>query len=229
MDKDIKDYREKELKHFVLGNVLLILVGTGLIQSIIQALNENNSWHAFAGLVNSSIISAIIYIFVFVVDSVVPSTIKERIIWPFGGVPGSTIFSEIMLKNRDERFSEDDAKIAYSEIYDKIEAETDIRKRNIIQNKSWYKIYQKHESQAQVYVSHRDFLLCRDMSVMTIWIVIGFEIFSLYIGTGLLSGLTAVFIIEFLIIWIATRVKGKRFAYNVIAKDLGSSKENKDI
>ena len=128
-----------------------------------------------------------------------------------------------------QKFSEDDAKIAYSEIYDKIEAETDIRKRNIIQNKTWYKIYQKHESQAQVYVSHRDFLLCRDMSIMTIWIFIGFEILSLFIGTGLLSGLTTVFIIEFLIIWIATRVKGKRFAYNVIAKDLGSSKENKDI
>ena len=48
MEKNIKDYREKELKTFVLGNILLILVITGAINDIASLIGEDNLWKAIA-------------------------------------------------------------------------------------------------------------------------------------------------------------------------------------
>ena len=69
MEKNIKDYREKELKTFVLGNILLFLVITGVINDIASLIGEDNLWKAIAELFESSILSSIVYIFVFVFDS----------------------------------------------------------------------------------------------------------------------------------------------------------------
>ena len=70
MDSDLKNYREKELKSFVLGNILLILMETGIVDNIVQLMSSSDLWKAAAELFESSIISSIIYIFVFCFDSI---------------------------------------------------------------------------------------------------------------------------------------------------------------
>lgn len=64
------------------------------------------------------------------------------------------------------------------------------------------------------------FLLLRDMTIMMLWIGFMYVFLSWYIKRPLSCKLITVFIIEFMLMWIGARVKGNRFAYNVIAKDL---------
>ena len=220
MEKDIKAYREKELKAFVLGNILLILIGTGLIYNIVQPLETDNVWKAVAELFGSSVLLAIIYIFVFIFDAIIPGKIKDRIIWPIVGLPGNRIFTNIRQHNKDNRFTTQTALKEYSDLYQQIDAEKDKKERAKIQNEFWYVLYQKYEKHAQVYTSQRDFLLCRDMTAMLLWIFIGAMLLSWYLKAGILNKLWIVFAVEFFLVWIAARVKGKGFAYNVIAKDL---------
>ena len=224
MEKDIKDYRDKELRIFVFGNILLILLGTGFVQSITQLLGEDNVWKAVAGLFDSSILSAVLYIYIFILDSIIPGEFKDKIIWPIRRLPGNWIFMDIKNNNKDERFTTEMALKMYSDLYQQIEVEKDKKKRAKIQNEFWYKLYQKYESRAQVFVSQRDFLLCRDMAVLMVWVFVGAVALSLYRG-GISCKLWSVLVVEFFVIWIAARVKGERFAYNVIAKDLASFKE----
>lgn len=220
MEKDIKDYREKELKAFVIGNILLILVGTGLIYNIVQPLETDNVWKAVAELFGSSVLLAIIYIYVFIFDAIIPGKIKERIIWPIVGLPGNRIFTIIRQHNKDDRFTTHTALKVYSGLYQQIDAEKDKKECANIQNEFWYVLYQKYEGHAQVYASQRDFLLCRDMTAMMLWIFIGEILLSWYLKAGVLYKLWIVFAIEFFLVWFAARVKGERFVYNVIAKDL---------
>lgn len=43
MERNLKDYREKELKMYVMGNILIILVGTGMIKDIALLMGEKKS------------------------------------------------------------------------------------------------------------------------------------------------------------------------------------------
>ena len=120
MEKNIKDYREKELKTFVLGNILLFLVITGVINDIASLIGEDNLWKAIAELFESSILSSIVYIFVFVFDSIVQGKLKDRIIWPIKGLPGNRIFLDIAQKDKDERITKEMAQNVYKDIYEEI-------------------------------------------------------------------------------------------------------------
>ncbi len=221
MEKDIKDYREKELKAFVFGNILLFLMGTGLISNILQSLEINNIWKAIAEMFSSAILSATIYIFVFIFDAIIPGRIKDKIVWPIADLPGNRIFINIRQHNKDERFTTRRAVNVYSDLYQQLDTEKDKKRCAKIQNEFWYMLYQKYEKQAQVYISQRDFLLCRDMTAMMLWIFGGDVLLCLYLGDGMSSyKLWFILVAEFFIVWIAARVKGERFVYNVIAKDL---------
>ena len=110
MDSDLKNYREKELKSFVLGNILLILMETGIVDNIVQLMSSSDLWKAAAELFESSIISSIIYIFVFCFDSILQGRLKDKVIWPIKGLPGNTIFLDIDKNNKDERFSKQTAR-----------------------------------------------------------------------------------------------------------------------
>ena len=105
MDSDLKNYREKELKSFVLGNILLILMETGIVDNIVQLMSSSDLWKAAAELFESSIISSIIYIFVFCFDSILQGRLKDKVIWPIKGLPGNTIFLDIVfLSKQQEKF-----------------------------------------------------------------------------------------------------------------------------
>ena len=69
--KDIKDYREKELKNYVVGNILLILLVTGKLQEVI-AWGSENSFDIWGTIIESVVLSSIIYIYVFIIISIMP-------------------------------------------------------------------------------------------------------------------------------------------------------------
>ena len=225
MDKDIKDYREKELKSFAIGNILLVLISSGLLDRIVTITDSENLWTAVNTVLASAFFSSVIYIFVFLTDSVVPGDIKDKIIWFIGGKPGGHIFTDIETRLKDDRFTKEIALKQYAEIYKEIK-KTDDPKR--IQNSAWYGVYKTHEKHAQVCVSQRDFLLCRDICTMTPLILIGYLCLQWYRHHSLSYVLMGILIMEFIVMWFIARSKGKRFAYNVIAIDIAQNRKVED-
>lgn len=232
MEKDLKDYREKELRNYVIGNILIILLGTGQIQEIITATGTKNSWDAISAFINSGVIATLVYIYVYLIDSLIPGSIKDKLIWVRKGMPGTRVFSEIRKGHEDFRFSKEMALTKYKEVYREIDdakgndlKESEIRK---IENLAWYSAYQRNEKTAQVYVANRDWLLCRDMFMMTIWSIAGFAITVFFLHPNPSYGFYCSFIIcliELGVTWLVARIKGERFVYNVIAKDIHRKEE----
>ena len=220
MEKDIKDYREKELKSFVIGNILLILISSGMLDRVITIVDETTAWAAVNTILASAVFSSVIYIFVFVADSLVPGEIKDKVIWCFTGRPGEHIFTDIKINLKDDRFTAKQAEEQYAEIYKEIEKSKDSKKT---QNSAWYRTYKKYEAHAQISISQRDFLLCRDMCTMTPFMAIGYLCLQWYRHQTISCILIAILIVEFILLWIISRGKGKRFVYNVIALDIAKS------
>lgn len=222
MEKNIKDYREKELRNYIIANILLILIGTRKIDSIVSAISEKNVWEAVEVFVGSGVISILVYAYVYIIDCLIPGEIKNSIIWKIKGMPGTRVFSEIRQNNKDWRFSKEIVFEKYSKVYKDID-KAEGGEKNKIENSAWYGAYQRTEKYASVYVSNRDWLLCRDMCVMTIWILLGFITISIILKT--ICSLRFIFLIIFILIeglatWFAARNKGNRYVYNVIAKDV---------
>ena len=218
--ENIKSYREKELKAYAVANVLLILFASGYLGEIVTG--ENTTFLAMVEeLITSALFGSIIYIYVFLADSVIPGNWKDRICFPCG-MPGSKIFKQIQDgRCQDERIDKAAVLEQYKDLYRKKDFES-------AQNSFWMKIYRSHEKSTRIFVSQRDFLLCRDMTAMTVWVLL------LYCAAWILGfvafdwRIIVVFIVEGLFAWLAAKSKGWRYAYNVISEDLYKEKEKTD-
>ncbi len=219
MDKDIKDYREKELKIYVIGNIILILIGIGFVDSIVSAIGKKKIWDVAGVVVSSGAVSSLVYIYTYIIDALIPGDVKNKIIWWRKGLPGNRVFSEIKKKNKDTRFTAKEVMDKYNVVYENIDDKTEAE-RNRIENSAWYGAYQRNENSAQVYISNRDWLLCRDMCVVTLWVLAGIFFVFCAFKICIPCWLVLVVLAELVAMWIAARIKSKRFVYNVIAKDV---------
>lgn len=61
---DIKDYRNNELKNYVIGNILLVLYFSGIFDNLFT-LDINSNLNIWKTLIESALVSSIIYIYVF--------------------------------------------------------------------------------------------------------------------------------------------------------------------
>lgn len=60
---DIKDYRNNELKNYVIGNILLVLYFSGIFDNLFT-LDINSNLNIWKTLIESALVSSIIYIYV---------------------------------------------------------------------------------------------------------------------------------------------------------------------
>lgn len=220
--KNIKDYRDHELKSYVIGNLLIILLLSGTFDEI-MAKDINSFASVFSTVANILITSSISYIFVFLLDSVIQGDVKFSIVYfPFGELPGKTIFSKMKNDCKDMRFTEEEVLFQYKDIYTTLPEKQKDRKK--YENSKWNNLYRKYEKKSRVFVANRDFLLCRDMTIMTAFLL-GIYFFGIY-GLHIFCfswRIIAILVVEYIICNIATRGKGKKFAYNVIAEDIFAS------
>lgn len=214
---DLKDYREKELKNYVIGNVLLMLYFTGKIQEMIL-WDSSHDFDVWGSIIESVLLSSIIYIYVFIMDSLISGEFKFKICY-FGSdkQPGYTIFSDMQKEVTDDRFSQEEVLEKYKKLYDEM-PETD---RGKYQNIQWFNLYNQCKNESKIYTSNRDYLLCRDLNIMTIWLFVIYLIGVFVIkAVDFSGGFLFVLFIEFVLTNIAMRTKGKRLAYNVISVDI---------
>ncbi len=227
MENDIKTYRKKELPGYFVINMVIILLGIEQFIDTFQLKVNTSEWSIFNAIFGTALFSVIIYVVVLVLDSLIPGKYKMKLIWFYKGMPGGRIFSEIRDVSKDDRFTPQQVKKQYADIYTYLDTITDVDEKQKIENNSWYNIFKQHEFEPQIFVSHKDSLLFRDMHVMTIWLLLCFIGLRLWYCKEILCVTTLVLLIELITTWFIARFKGNRFAYNVIAADL--NKESRKV
>ena len=228
---DLKDYREKELKNYVIGNILIALLLTNMLEQVI-GMEANTTFEACKALIGSAVISSVLSIYVFITNSILPGDTKFAICYlGITKMPGFTIFADAQENNwkhrkaLDGRYTAEEVKAKYAQVYANLENEKDADKRKELQNTYWFKIYRKHQTEPAIYTANRDFLLCRDICIMTLWLLLA------YLGTCMLSvlpfshKLVKFFLIEFALTVLAVHGKGGRLARNVLAADIHPREE----
>lgn len=218
---NIKEYRRDELKSYVIGNILLFLFLSGVLDTAVFA-ELNNYYNLFGVIVQSAIFSSVIYIYVFLLDSIIPGNYKFQIAYlPFGKMPACTIFSEMEKSIKDNRFTQEEALKKYAEIYEKM-PEDEVERDNY-ENSRWYSIYKKYENVEKIYIANKDFLLCRDITIITLMLAILYGCSCVLHLLPFSWEIIVLLIVEYVITNAAMRGKGKRLAYNVITEDIHSN------
>ena len=220
---DLKDYRKKEIPMLLLGNILVLLYFLKIFD-VTQISKDNMEWiNLIFTILNSTILSSVLYIFTIVLDGIFSDKIKYKLLYLFfGKMPGEVVFSEIKKNNKDIRFSYEDLYKNHPEIFDNMPSE--IKAQRKYENKEWYKLLKKHQSKDMVFQSHRDSLMLRDMYCNNILVLIMYLVLSVGFGVLKFSLHYIIFVILLTVLLnIAARNKGKRFVYNVIASDMSGS------
>lgn len=222
---NIKDYRENELKQYVIATSLLFL----LLHGFIDFSNSQNIDYIkeIVSFIGTSILTSVIYIFTLVIDAVMDDKLKNIIVnlW-FIKLPGEYIFTEIKSNNKDIRFTTEEALQKFSTIYANIPI--DIKKKRVYENSQWYKIYSKYRENSVIFISNRNYLLMRDMYISTFVILILYIVASFLLKWVSIKTLYIIYLMTVLIMTnIASHIKAKRFVYNVIALEITDKKEEK--
>lgn len=229
MNNNLKDYREKELKNYVIGNALIITVLLGIFDTLLNIKMDEVADNIFLTLsseiISAGIFSSILYTYVFIFDAIVPGSYKDLICNLYRPLPGEVIFEEIKEKVNDKRFTKEEALQKYADIYENLDDLVGKEKRKM-SNSAWYSIYLKHENKTKIFISQRDYLLCRDLCISTLYI--GLLYFTLW-KFSIISfdnRIVILLIVELIATNFAMRGKQRRFAYNVIAMDIHTPEEN---
>lgn len=213
----MKDYREKELKMYILACILLLIC---LTKGYSMQMETGEKIVAISAIIDTTLASSCIYMFVYISDALFSSGVKDTLVSLFGKIkkPACTIFLDIEKKDGDERFLKKDAMERYKDIYANMPE--NMGEKDKYQNAHWYKIYSKHREVGMIYSSHRDYLLCRDMFISTISLSVLYAI-SVFAKLFEFNMIYTLFLGAMLVInLVTTHVKARRFVYNVIAYDL---------
>ncbi len=219
---NIKDYREKELKMYIGACIFLFICITKAYRI---EVNSYNNIINIVDIISTTLISSCVYMFAYITDSIFSSSAKDKLVYIFGLIrkPAYKIFTDIKNDNIvDDRFTKNDALKKYNDIY------RGMPKKNYetYQNTKWYNIYSANRDVPLIYISNRDYLLCRDMYISTIVLMIIYSL-GFIIDFYEFSNKYMCFLLFMAIFHlICTHIKAKRFVYNVIVYDLTNSNKN---
>lgn len=215
--RNLKEYRDKELKWFLLANILLMLVGSNIL-----SFGETGSLSIsdISSILGVTAVSSAIYIYTFILDSVIPAQAKVFLVFLWRRQPSCTIFTDMEHKFEDDRFKLEDAKKKYRHIYERIQSEPD----SFDQTPLWYEIYNKHRNNTIVFGSNRDYLLLRDMHSQTIIMMLVYLLLWWFSGLLVFSWKFLLYLgIMTVLLNVGARVQGKRMVYNALSVDLNES------
>lgn len=221
--RDLKEYRNKELKWFLFANIILMLIGSDILGfDKVESISISD----ISSILSITAVSSAVYIYTFILDSVLPSRVKVFLVFLWKRQPSCTIFTDIERKLEDDRFKLEDAKKKYSQIYKKIKSEPN----SFDQTPLWYEIYNKYRNNTIVFGSNRDYLLLRDMHSQTIVMILAYLLLWWFSGFLTFSWKFVLYLVIMTVFLnIGARVQGKRMVYNVLSVDLNESAlENSD-
>lgn len=216
---NIKDYREKELKYYVLGIILLIYLLDYPDFDVLFTQNSNLVV-SFISSVGSNLFLGVIYVFSFVLDSIIGSKLKDFFIYFNGDKPGEYVFSDIKKVIKDNRIRIDEFNSKYNKIIKKLPK--DDKERKSYEDSKWYQIFCKYEGKSKILALHREYLLCRDLTAITIAIAVLYLLFSVISIVMFNWNVCITLFVFYVLLNISTRSKAKQFVGTVIAVDIAS-------
>ncbi len=92
-EKNLKSYRNSELKWFLLANILLMLVTSGELKFDSQ---DANVFSFISEIISITAVSSCAYILTFIFDSILPPIFKVKLIFWWKKQPSCTIFTDML-------------------------------------------------------------------------------------------------------------------------------------
>lgn len=191
--------------------ILYVLFNTSIFYIFYK--NDNFDFNNIQNVFNDlskkdGIMFILLPIFLVIIQGLIPPKIKEIIIfWKIKNrLPGCQAFSKYLYE--DNRIDKKKLMEKYGKFPKKEEK----------QNKLWYLIYKDVSSDAGIVKAHKDYLLTRELTILTIFFFI-FPIILLYFDTNIKTlFLFIIFLIlEYLIIRYSSKNYAIRFVTNVLA------------
>ena len=214
----MKEYRKNELSWLAAFYTLTFL---SLNTSAFNVINtHDNVGNLVLKLVEGLFVSSIIPLFTFIIDCLISSEAKNKLVGLFFiHRTGEKIFS--IIKNdkfKDYRINASDIKKNYSFIISKIPKNK--KERYAYENYEWYHLYKNVESEVSVIQAQKDYLTCRDMFVQSLFVLLLYPL-SILLFHNVQFSLSYLVILIFMVLVtnIATQIKMKAFVYNVIITD----------
>lgn len=153
--------------------------------------------------------TVVLPVLVLLIVNVLPYNIKAMLVYwkPLGWLPGSEAFTKF--GPADERID----MVALKKNVGKLP--TDPKE----QNSKWFKLYKMVEIQTEVAAAQKDFLMYRDMAVISLPLIVlvPLGLWLAGIGPGALWFAAVVFIVQYLLAATSARHSGIRFVTNVLA------------
>lgn len=219
----MKDYREKELKWYILA-YLFLMIGinsTGLI-----TYGSEDWFGSIEKLLSSSLLAGVICTLAFVFDCLYTAELKDLLLClGFTTLPGKTVFARISKgKINDMRIDVEKAQEKYKDVIDGLPSNKKEKER--YENTKWYSLSRIHEDDPRVKTAHRDYLLTRDLYTTTITMFVltaasmGFRVVAF-------SWILVGYLIAMLILTnVATHFRAHRFVNSVIAVDMNPKQKS---
>lgn len=93
--RNLKEYRDKELKWFLLANIILMLIESGVLDF---GKLDSISISDISSLLGITAVSSAIYIYTLILDSILPSRVKVFLVF-YGNVNQVVRFSQTWSKS----------------------------------------------------------------------------------------------------------------------------------
>ncbi|SES65810.1 hypothetical protein SAMN02910413_0323 [Pseudobutyrivibrio sp. C4] len=214
---NIKGYRKAELTYYVIANVLVMIFIKLYEYKKIAFLKDFNLWENIDKICYASLISFVVYIFIYVLDSAIPSQLKWKICFPFKTKkPSAIIFSRLKEKDDDDRFKYSDVEEICGDILKKLNECPTEEERNRISRIEWFRIFSLYDCETKILISKKDYVISRDLLITTWFLLLGTIIFN---ATSIYRNWwTCVYVLfELVVLYFAVWAKGMRLCKNVIA------------
>lgn len=215
-----KEYRNKELKYFLITEILMFIL-LNYRKDFEQLMNQNS-------LISIFLSSPILYFYCLILDNVVPKNLKNAFSFylnkdcmpMFFQLPGRTIFSKLKEnKIKDLRIDKIKVQQKYRDIFECIKEN---KATYEMQNSKWLQMkydLEKHQKNAKLEIAEKEYLLFRDMLSMHILFSVLFYIFHL-IRIVNFTNLTFVYIVvAYFVLFLCVRTTSSKFVYEVIVQD----------
>ncbi len=202
MSDDLKNYEDK-LVYFVIFNIALFI----LINFDFEVILEHHE------LISLILAIPILYFPIYVINNVITEDWKFFVLYPrkHNHHFASDIFTKLLSnKIKDEKIDVDLIIKEYG------------RPKNFDEEDDlWYDIYYNHRYDQKVYEHHRQFLFCRDFTVMVLPLIVLYIIFTYFLKILInnVEIICLIAIFEFIGFWCLTRYQNKKFALSVLQEE----------
>ena len=222
---NLKDYRDKELRSFHFLLIMLFFI-TDLGPDVISQLNEyfeESLTYIILKLLYSFSVPVMITIF----ENIISDNLKNKLLI----LPryGEVIFSELETKKvNDDRIDINKALDKYETIIMRAHWAMNPKERRKTENKAWYEIYKKYDgNRPAVDSTQRNYLLCRDMYITSLFAFAIYIAFSVYYHffkkMNLFNWAYCLILVTAIIVTFGmTQLRMRRFVCTVIAEDLAN-------